>query len=170
GITGTWSPGSINTSAPGTATYTFTPSAGSCAIPVSVNVTIVSSITPIFDPIGPLCQNSTPPVLPPTSKEGITGTWSPASINTSALGTTTYTFTPSSAGNCATPVSLSVTIVGSISPSFPTIASSYCPNSAVPALPATSKEGVTGTWSPASINTSALGTTTYTFTPSAGSC
>ena len=170
GVTGTWSPASINTSAPGTTTYTFTPSAGSCATPVSLNVTIVGNISPIFDPIGPLCQNSTPPVLPPTSKEGIPGTWSPASINTSALGTVTYIFTPSSAGNCATPVSLNVTIVGSISPTFPTIANSYCPNSAVPALPATSKEGITGTWSPASINTSALGTTTYTFTPSAGSC
>ena len=169
GITGTWSPASINTSAIGTATYTFTPSAGSCATPVSLSVTIVTSFSPLFDPIGPLCQNSTPPVLPPTSKEGITGTWSPASINTSALGTVTYTFTPF-AGNCAAPAFLNITIVGSISPTFPTIADSYCQNATAPALPSTSKEGITGTWSPASINTSALGTATYTFTPSAGSC
>ncbi len=170
GITGTWSPTSINTSALGTATYTFTPSAGSCAPPVSLNVTIVSNLSPIFDAIGPLCQNSTPPVLPLTSKDGITGTWSPAIINTSVLGTVTYIFTPSSAGHCATPASLNITIVGSISPTFPTIADSYCQNTTAPALPPTSKEGVTGTWSPASINTSALGITTYTFTPSAGSC
>jgi gliding motility-associated-like protein len=170
GVNGTWSPASINTSAPGTATYTFTPSAGSCSTPVSLNVTIVSSISPTFDAIGPLCQNSAAPALPPTSKEGITGTWSPASINTSILGIATYTFRPSSAGNCATPSSLNVTIVSNISPTFPTLATSYCQNTTAPALPQTSKEGITGTWSPASINTSTLGTTTYTFTPSAGSC
>ena len=169
GILGTWNPASINTSAIGTATYTFTPSAGSCATPVSLSVTIVSSFSPLFDPIGPLCQNSTPPVLPSTSKEGIPGTWSPASINTSALGTTTYTFTPF-VGNCAAPALLNITIVASISPTFPTITDSYCQNATAPALPSTSKEGITGTWSPASINTTALGTATYTFTPSAGSC
>ena len=172
GITGTWSPASINTSALGTATYTFTPSSAAIAhAPASLNVTIVGSISPTFPTIADsYCQNTTAPALPPTSKEGITGTWSPASINTSALGTATYTFTPS-AGNCATPVSLNITIVGNISPTFPTIANSYCQNTTAPALPTTSKEGITGTWSPASINTSALGTATYTFTPSsAGNC
>jgi gliding motility-associated-like protein len=170
GIAGTWSPASINTSALGTATYEFTPSGGSCSTPVSLKVTIVSSISPIFDEIGPLCQNSTAPALPPASKEGIAGTWSPASINTSALGTATYLFTPSSAGNCATPVSLNITIVSSISPTFPTIADSYCQNDIAPALPATSKEGVNGTWSPSSINTATVGRTLYTFTPAAGQC
>ena len=170
GITGTWSPASINTSVPGTATYIFTPSAGSCAIPVSLNITIISAINLVFDAIGPLCQNSTPPALPPTSNEGIAGTWSPASINTSVLGTTTYKFTPTTVGNCANPASLNITIVGTVSPTFTTIANSYCQNTTAPALPSTSKEGITGTWSPASINTSVLGTTTYTFTPTAGSC
>ncbi len=169
GITGTWSPASINTSVLGTATYTFTPSAGSCATPVSLNISIVSTFTPLFDPIGPLCQNSTPPELPLVSKEGIPGTWNPASINTTALGTVTYIFTPS-AGGCSTPASLNITIVGMVSPTFPTIANSYCQSTTVPALPSTSKEGITGTWSPASINTSVLGTATYTFTPSAASC
>jgi gliding motility-associated-like protein len=169
GITGTWSPASINVSVLGTATYIFTPTAGSCSTPVSLNITIVSSFTLIFDAIGPLCQNSTPPALPPTSKEGIAGTWNPASINTSALGTVTYIFTPVT-GSCANPASLNITIVGMVSPTFPTIANSYCQNTTVPALPSTSKEGITGTWSPASINTSVLGTTVYTFTPSGGSC
>jgi len=168
GITGTWSPAIINTSAPGTTTYLFTPStAGTCATSVSLNITIVGSITPTFSTIiDSYCQNATAPALPSTSKEGITGTWSPASINTSALGTTTYLFTPSAAGTCSTPVSLNITIVSSITPTFPTIANSYCQNTTAPALPLTSKEGIAGTWSPASINTSALGTTTYLFTPS----
>ncbi len=58
---------------------------------------VVTRVIPTFDTIGPLCQNSTPPALPVTSKEGITGTWSPSSINTSVLGTAIYKFTPSSA-------------------------------------------------------------------------
>ena len=32
GITGTWSPATINTATAGTVTYTFTPDAGQCAI------------------------------------------------------------------------------------------------------------------------------------------
>ena len=135
---------------------------------IVLNVSAV--VTPTFDAIGPLCQNSTVPVLPLTSKEGITGTWSPASINTSAFGTTTYKFTPSSEANCSTPASLNVTIVSSISPTFPTIADSYCLNDIAPALPPASKEGVNGTWSPASINTTNVGRTLYTFIPVAGQC
>ena len=170
GITGTWNPANIKTSAVGTATYTFTPSAGSCATPVSLSVSIVSSLLPTFDPIGPfLSEFDTSGAA--TNIEGRNpGTWNPASINTSAIGTATYTFTPS-AGNCSPPASLNITIVASILPTFPTLANSYCQNATAPALPLTSKEGITGTWSPASINTTALGTATYTFTPSsAGNC
>jgi hypothetical protein len=39
-------------------------------------------------------SNSTAPLLPGTSNNDITGTWSPATINTATAGTTTYTFTP----------------------------------------------------------------------------
>ncbi len=173
GVTGTWSPASINTSVIGISTYKFTPTTvGTCSIPVSINITIVRSILPTFPTIaGSYCQNATAPALPPTSNEGIAGTWSPASINTSTLGTETYLFTPSSTGTCSSPVSLSITIVSSLTPTFPTIANSYCQNATAPSLPTTSNEGITGTWSPTSINTSVLGTTTFTFTPSsAGNC
>ena len=44
-----------------------------------------------------LCQNATAPALPATSTNGITGTWSPATISTATVGTTTYTFTPAAA-------------------------------------------------------------------------
>ncbi len=40
----------------------------------------------------------------------------------------------------------------------------------VPALPTTSNEGINGTWSPSSINTTDAGRSIYTFTPVAGSC
>ncbi|MDP4265623.1 MAG: gliding motility-associated C-terminal domain-containing protein, partial [Bacteroidota bacterium] len=147
---------------------------GSCAGGFDVSNVIVLSVnatgTPTFDAIGPLCQNSTAPALPLTSKEGITGTWSPATINTSTLGTATYKFTPSSAASCSTPASLNVTIASSVSPTFPTISDSYCLNDMAPVLPPTSKEGVNGTWSPSSINTKNVGLTSYTFTPAAGQC
>lgn len=53
-----------------------------------------------------------------------------------------------------------------ITPSFAPIAA-ICSGSAFPALPATSTNGITGTWSPAPNN---IQTTTYTFTPTAGLC
>jgi gliding motility-associated-like protein len=147
---------------------------GPCAGAADSSNIIVMKVStagaPTFDAIGPLCQNSTPSVLPPKSKEGISGTWSPASINTSALGTTTYKFTPSSAGNCSIPATLNVSIVNAISPTFPTIADSYCQNTTAPLLPTTSNEAVNGIWSPASINTATDGRTLYTFTPAAGQC
>jgi gliding motility-associated-like protein len=43
-------------------------------------------------------------------------------------------------------------------------------NSAAPALPLISINGITGTWNPVAILTSTAGQTTYTFTPDAGQC
>ncbi len=68
-----------------------------------------TSVTPSFNPIGPLCQSTVPPALPLTSVNGITGTWSPAVISTATTGTFTYTFTPA-AGQCATTTIVTVTI------------------------------------------------------------
>ncbi len=94
GITGTWSPAINNTA---TTLYTFTPDAGQCAATATMTITINPNIVPVFNAIGPMCQNSTPPSLPGTSLNGITGTWSPAAINTAVAGTVTYTFTPDNA-------------------------------------------------------------------------
>jgi gliding motility-associated-like protein/uncharacterized repeat protein (TIGR01451 family) len=168
GITGTWSPATINTSTAGTSTYTFTPAAGQCATSTTMNITVADQITPTFTQIGPLCQNTTPPALPGTSNNGITGTWSPATINTSTAGTSTYTFTPA-AGQCATATTISITVADQITPTF-TQVGPLCQNTSAPALPGTSNNGITGTWSPVTINTTVAGTTTYTFTPNAGQC
>jgi gliding motility-associated-like protein len=46
-----------------------------------------------------VCINSTPPVLPTISTNGITGVWSPATVDNQNSGT--YTFTPLT-GQCAT--------------------------------------------------------------------
>ena len=146
------------------------PCAGGSGTSNIIVLNVSAGVTPTFGAVGQLCQNSTAPVLPPTSIEGISGTWSPATINTSTVGTATYKFTPFSAVNCSTPVSLNVTIVSSISPTFPTIPDSFCQNNTAPALPPTSKEGVNGTWSPSLINTTNVGRSLYTFTPTAGQC
>ncbi|PWT77557.1 MAG: hypothetical protein C5B59_03510 [Bacteroidetes bacterium] len=136
------------------------------------NVIVLSvspQVSPTFAAIGPLCQNSTAPPLPPTSQEGIHGTWNPASINTSRVGTAVYTFTPAS-GDCSLPIPLSITIVTSVTPTFPNLTDSICQNSTAPQLPGTSAEGITGTWNPSSISTSNVGKSTYTFTPTDGQC
>src|SRR5206468_2589528 len=100
--------------------------------------------------------------LPATSTNGITGTWSPALDNTA---TTTYTFTPT-AGQCATTTTLTITVTPNVTPTFSPVAA-ICSGAALSALPTTSNNGITGTWSPALDNTA---TTTYTFTPTAGQC
>jgi len=105
--------------------------------------------------------------LPGTSNNGINGTWSPATINTSTAGTTTYTFTPA-VGQDAAPVTMNIEIT-QITPTFTQIGP-LCHNSTAPALPNFSNNGISGTWSPATINTSTAVTTTYSFTPNAGQC
>lgn len=168
GITGSWNPAVIDASAAGTSSYTFTPDPGQCAVPVDVDITIDAPATPLFDPIADICENTSAPALPATSANGIAGTWLPATIDVSAPGTSSYTFTPS-AGQCATGTSLDVTITPETTPSFTPIAD-ICENATAPALPATSSNGITGTWSPAVIDVSTPGTATYTFTPDAGQC
>src|SRR4029079_13856430 len=161
GFAGTWSPATISTATVGTTTYTFTP-ADPCATVVTMNITISTQVAPTFTQIGPLCQNSVAPTLPATSDNGFAGTWSPATVSTATVGTTTYTFTPTDP--CATIATMDITIGTQITPSFTQIGP-LCQNSTAPALPATSDNGFAGTWSPATISTATVGTTTYTFTP-----
>jgi hypothetical protein len=165
GITGSWS-GPINTSTVGSSTYTFTPTSGLCASTATMNITVNSSATPSFTQISPLCQNATAPSLPLTSNNGISGTWS-APIGTSTAGTTTYTFTPTT-GLCASNATMDITVNPLSAPAF-TQVSTLCQNATAPALPTTSNNGITGTWS-SPISTATLGSSVYTFTPTAGQC
>jgi len=100
GISGIWSPSTISTTNAGNFNFTFSPNSGQCATIISQNITVTNPITPNFSVIGPFCLNSAPTPLPAQSIEGITGTWSPNTINTSTLGTNDYIFTPSN-GFCA---------------------------------------------------------------------
>ncbi len=157
GINGSWSPAINNMS---TTLYTFTPTAGQCASTTTMNVTIIPLIAPTFTQIGPFCagENFT---LPSVSNNGLTGTWSPA-INPNA--TQTYFFSPTP-GQCASLVSMTVTINQPATPTFSSIGP-FCTGTNF-TLPATSNNGFSGTWSPA-FNPAM--TTTYTFTPAAGQC
>ena len=101
-----------NTSAINSYTVTYTiPASGGCSqFTTTATVTISSGITPTFTAINPICQNAIPPILPTTSNNSITGAWSPTTtINTSIVGTTTYTFTPNS-GQCSSNKTMDITI------------------------------------------------------------
>src|SRR5207253_5416941 len=127
-----------------------------------MDVAVTAQVTPPSPHSSPLCQNSAAPALPATSDNGFAGTWNPATISTAAVGTITYTFTPTDP--CATQTTMDVTVTTQVTPTFTQIGP-LCQNSAAPALPATSDNGFAGTWNPATISTAAVGTVTYTFTP-----
>ena len=164
GVSGTWSPTTLDYSILGTTVYTFTPTQ-LCASTVTITLIISNTITPTFNPITAFCSGGIAPILPPSSLEGIAGTWSPLLVSTTQTGI--YTFTPIS-GNCAISTTLTVTVIPNIASTFNAISPICFGQLPPPSLPATSLEGTTGTWSPATIdNTQTL---TYTFTPTAGIC
>jgi len=74
--------------------------------------------------------------------------------------------TPCLTGSPATSNTLTITVTPNVTPTFTAVAP-ICSGSSLSALPTTSNNGYTGTWSPALNNTA---TTTYTFTPDAGQC
>lgn len=149
-------------------TYSVTIDATNCLNAGSSQATIV--ITPnnpsTFTNITGVCEGTTAS-LPTTSIEGYSGTWLPAAIDTSIIGTTTYTFTPN-AGQCAAVGTIQVTIDDRSLPTFTQI-DDLCLGASIQ-LPLTSNEGVTGTWNPATVNTSQVGIITYTFTPDVAFC
>jgi len=165
GIQGVWSP-AINSTQ--TTTYTFNPLNSNCSSTTTMEVIISSSVTPTFAPINPICINGTPPNLPASSTNGISGTWSPTIIYTTTAGNFNYTFSPS-AGQCASVTSQNITITNPLTPNFAAIGP-FCVNSTPTGLPSQSQEGVTGTWNPATINTSTVGSSNYLFTPNSGFC
>jgi len=159
GISGTWTPALDNSK---TTLYTFTPAAGQCATTATLTITVNPTVTPTFDSIAPICAGETLSKLPTTSKNGITGAWTPAPDNTK---TTLYTFYPTT-GQCAARTTLTINVNPAIIPTFDEIAA-ICAGETLRTLPTISKNGVAGTWSPALDSTK---TTVYTFTPTTGQC
>jgi hypothetical protein len=105
---------SIQYSAPPTGTsltisVTVTNSSGCKSASGNKKVTINAKTIPTFTSIPTLCTSAKAPALPLASNNGISGTWKPSTISTSATGTTTYTFTPA-AVDCASAVEINVTV------------------------------------------------------------
>jgi gliding motility-associated-like protein len=162
GVIGTWD-AVVSTDTAGTTTYTFTPSlAFPCAVSSTITVTVNAPTQPTFNPIADVCVGAASPALPGASLEGIAGTWSPATVDTSVAGTTCYTFTPTQ--SCFLPATLCVTVSGQILPTFDPIAN-FCQNTTAPQLPLQSLNGILGSWTPATIDGTTAGTATYTFNP-----
>lgn len=162
GITGTWTPSVVSNTTTGT--YIFTPDGNGCAIILSKIITVTPKTIPIFAAIPAICTGGIAPILPTTSTNGITGTWSPATVDNTTTGT--YTFTPTE-GSCATSTTITITVNPMRTVAF-SISPVVCYGGAVPVLPTISPNGISGTWSPSVVDNTASGT--YTFTPSAGFC
>ncbi len=141
GVAGTWSPSTVSTATAGTANYTFTPSGNPCAASVTVAIVTNAAPTPSFTQIPPICSGDVAPILPAASNDPISGTWSPAVVNTTTSGT--YTFTPD-AGQCATTATMSITVNNPVVPTL-TSAGPFCENTAAPANLTANIPG--GTWS-----------------------
>ena len=159
GITGDWSP---QFDPNNTTTYTFEPDEGQCASTAEMTVTVIPFTNPEFTQIDDTCEG-TELTLPTTSNNGIAGVWSP---QFDPNNTTTYTFEPDD-GQCASTAEMTIVITPSTIPEFTQI-DPLCLGDNPPELPLISNNGIEGTWNPNIINN--LETTTYTFTPSEGSC
>ncbi len=107
----------------------------------------------------------TPTGLP----SGVSASWALNTITISGTPTASGTFNYSIplTGGCGTVNATgTITVTAPTTPTF-TQVGPYLSGASIPALPTTSTNGISGTWSPAISNTT---TTTYTFTPSAGQC
>lgn len=105
------------------------------------------------------------PTLLWTATDGgtIVGANNELTVNVTTSGTYTLTATN---GTCIGTDSVSAVFNPVVTPTFDSVAP-ICAGDTLSALPTTSLNGITGTWSPALDNTA---TTTYTFTPDAGQC
>jgi gliding motility-associated-like protein len=126
-----------------------------------MTIVIIPQTNPDFTQINDTCEGALI-ILPAISNEGIIGTWSPEINNTI---TTEYTFTPDP-DQCANQTNMTVVINEKVNPVFDSV-DTICSGEIITEFPATSLNGITGTWSPALDNTV---TTTYTFTPNDGEC
>jgi gliding motility-associated-like protein len=136
-----------NLSASGTYTNTQLGSNG-CDSTTTLNFTAMSIDTSTLLVI--VCANNLPYL------------WNGQLLNITGI----YTNTQAGTNGCDSIGLLNLTVTPIITPTF-TSNSGYCIGALIPPLPTTSNNGINGTWLPAINN---LSTTTYTFTPVAGSC
>ena len=170
--TGTWAPPTITTASAGLYTYTFTPTAGQCAVATTMDITVLNYTEPTFQQIGPLCQFTQGVTLPASSTNAvpILGSWNPSVINTNIPGTVFYNFTPNPF-QCADSASMYITIDPLNIPQF-TQMPLVCQGDVPPVFPLVSNNnpGIVGSWNPPTIDSSIPGTFTFDFTPNPNQC
>ena len=125
-------------------------------------VPCLNSFTPTFDPVNPICEGDPAPVLPKYSKEGVSGTWDPPTVDNTI--TKNYVFTPFGA-NCSK--GYLTVVVNPNSPGFSDFP--ICSGSGTITLSNVSPTGVTGTWTPSNI-VDDMNSASYTFEPDFGQC
>ena len=153
----------VNSGSSGFVDYRISPDGGAC-ISTVVRVRVNRAEEPSFTLPNEICLGQTPPTLPGTSNNGVSGTWSPSTVDNNSSGS--YTFTPD-AGQCATDFEYNLTVnPDETEPIFDPV-EPICQGEPLSNLPTVSNNGVSGSWSPALNNTQ---TTTYTFTPSGDQC
>ena len=95
--------------------------AGPCSAATSMtSVTISTQEEPAFNIDTAYCVNESPDLLPLTSTNGITGTWTPDIINTAIIGSIVYTFDPA-VGQCASSTTITVNVEDCACPNPPTV-------------------------------------------------
>ena len=155
-------PGQSATLTLSSATHPCVPSQKmTCSVPCGS-----STVTPTFAIPTSYCLNEVTTSLPSSSENSpaITGTWSVSKINTTTAGATNYVFTPNPIlFPCALTKILGVT-VGPVEPNFSDF--SICSGESVPNLNSKSPNGISGIWSPSTIDNSTSGA--YLFTPNPG--
>ena len=145
----------VTTCIPPTASINY---AGSFCIDIAIPQTVTLTGTGTFtggtysaSPVGLTINASTGAIIPSTSTQGIY----------------TVSYTVAASGGCpGVTTTTSITIAAAVIPSFDPV-TAICSGATLAALPTTSLNGITGSWSPALNNTT---TTTYTFTPTNGQC
>jgi hypothetical protein len=139
--------------------------------PASVNITNNNPV---------LCEGNTTQLF--VNVNAMSGVWSssnPSVANTEppfisnfvvahgvSQGTATITYTYTDGNNCVSRGTTNITVNPRLTPTFTQVAA-ICTGEPLAALPTTSTNGITGTWSPALNNRS---TTNYIFTPDFGVC
>ena len=164
-ITGSWSP-ELNTSITDVVRYTFTPDLGESGEIITKDITVSSSIIPVFNSIFPVICENAPLILPTISDNLITGSWSSV-LDTSILSSQSYIFTPDT-GQCGEVISFRITVNPSMNSLFNDLPSELCVGSSY-VLPTISNNLVEGNWSP-ELDTSIIGTKDYIFIPDTGQC
>lgn len=167
--------------------YTYDAELGICTLVVDeVEATCICTAD-VFATAETICTGATTDIDLTSTETGISYSWTVVQVGVTGAsagsgatiaqtltatgitaGTATYTVTPSETvdGCTGTPITVVATVNPKTTPTF-TAVSPVCSGTSLSALPTTSTNGITGTWSPALNNTA---TTTYTFTPTAGQC